>query len=239
MLSALALRARDAELERFYFDDAFRQQFLWALRLDLWYRPAREVRELADTEIKSAIAAGVLRAWMLRFLTEHHPEFHLSRRRNIADDHDRVVTCYPEFLEYIPDTPLDPRDVLRSARQEFAHQFLIPERNAWQRRPLSICGQIPDSRAEPAIFGPAVLRVGSRLLVEYGLTATVTWIFARYIFDDEYRTTIRALWPGLEADPVRFRQLYDTLRRDLTRMDLAVAQMQSDVLLQDVHAGAD
>jgi hypothetical protein len=80
----------------------------------------------------------------------------------------------------------------------------------------------PDS---PAI-SPIVLSLSMRLLPEFGLTATIYWLYVRYIFPGEYRTTILTLDPSI--DPERLKATEKHLARTLAYMDERLRALTSE-----------
>jgi hypothetical protein len=205
MTPELALASRNAEIERFYNDTLFQYALthaLWEYDADALY--GHNLRQ----EGRSATAAGVLRAWMLRFLSERGYEQSFPRGRDITHDYQTVLGEYPELATFTPATPLTNREVLLATRIEVNHSIVLYERK-WSSDIYRSLYQ-DDYELSPSFLGPVTLAVASRLLTEVGLTTTSLWIFARCIFDNEIQTTARGLC-GYELSKTEHQRLRRTL----------------------------
>lgn len=231
------LTARDAEIARFCTDSAFIHRLHKEVRLDLSSPTIREYHDEAWKELKAILISGVLRAWMNRFLDEHIPEFKFPRFRDISADYESILATYPSFATYTPSSPLTDSEVLYAARIEFTHAFTMRARKWYDAISINSVNEyrtLADSPEHDPGFGPAVLRVAQYIWQTFGTAAMICWVFARYVFDNEYRTTLRALSPSLEENSAAFHQAQIYLRRALQQLDSAMTACRTDLVLQDL-----
>ena len=224
MTPELALTRRNTEINRFYNDTYFQ----YVLTHNLWHYDADALQSYSlRREGLSATAVGVLRAWMLRFLHERGHSASFIRGRNVNEDYETILAAYPDFASFVPATPLTRREVILAARLEVNHAILRYERKWSADFYWNFYRDLEGRSQNSPVIGPVALRIASRLLTEVGLTDTALWIFARYLFDNEIKTTADALCVPLS------RAGYQRLWRRLTALDARVKGYAEDELLRD------